>query len=150
MSKWPHEDKRYSDTKLPDKPKKSVPKNPENRSTAPAESQSGEIHQSGQRESASLGSVISPLLLTETTNKDYLLTTTEKPPKIDFDLFLEHLGITLAEMLSEKRQSGMSNPSKAWTLTKARILYERFDNPCPADCSLIILKDWFQHTRAAN
>ncbi len=76
-------------------------------------------------------------------NKD--TTTTEK---LDFNAFAVSLISILQEMIAEGGwiPEGCPVPKKTWLKAKAQTLHNKFPDPRPEDCALIILKDWVKQT----
>ncbi len=72
-------------------------------------------------------------------------TTTEK---LDFDKFAVCLISILQEMISEGGwiPAGHPVPKSTWLKAKAKTLHNKFPDPRPEDCALIILKDWVKQT----
>ena len=68
-------------------------------------------------------------------------TTTEKPNFNDFAIVLISL---IKEMIKEGGwvPAGQQAPKATWLETKARTLFDKFPDPSPEDCAVLILKDW--------
>ena len=83
----------------------------------------------------------------EPINKN--LTTTEK---IDFESFAFCLVEVVKAMLDEGGwvAEGQPLPKDAWLTAKANSLYDKFKEPDPADCAVIVLKDWTRNLSHMN
>lgn len=68
-------------------------------------------------------------------------TTTEKP---DFDVFALSLIAIIQEMINEGGWVAENQlvPKATWLKAKARSLFDKFPDPRPEDCAVLILKDW--------
>ena len=73
-------------------------------------------------------------------------TTTEERAreKLDFDDFAICLIKLINDMIKEGGwvPKGQQVPKATWLKSKAEELYHRLPNPSPADCSVLILRDW--------
>lgn len=78
---------------------------------------------------------------TNIQNKKNITTTTEKPDFYDFAVCL--LGI-IKSMISEGGwiPDGQPAPKSTWLKAKAKSLFDKFTDPRPEDCAVLILKDW--------
>ncbi len=81
----------------------------------------------------------------ETDKQNKQTTTTEKP---EFETFAFALLAVLQEMISEGGwiSAGQPKPKASWLKPKAKSLYDKFHDPRPEDCAVLILKDWVKLT----
>lgn len=87
-------------------------------------------------------------------NSETTTTTTGSPQKskIPFEAFLSLLITTVSDMISEGGwvSGNQPEPKNAWLRTKSIRLYEKFNDPCPADCAALVLKDWTRVISISN
>ncbi|WP_354011486.1 hypothetical protein [Endozoicomonas lisbonensis] len=75
-------------------------------------------------------------------------TTTEKDvPAVetDFAEFAWALCETMKEMLDDEGgwlPKGVVRPKTSWVKRKAATLFNKFPNPCPEDCAVLLIGDW--------
>lgn len=87
-------------------------------------------------------------VLSLTDKKQHITTTTEvrarKNSEQDFEVFYFCLVNVLTDMISEGGwiSSKSKKPTKSWLMPKAKGLFERLPFPDPADCAVLVLRDW--------
>ena len=71
-------------------------------------------------------------------------TTTDARDSDLFDKFFFCLVNVLNDMITEGGwiHSSSKKPTKSWLLPKAKSLFSRLRDPDPADCAVLVLKDW--------
>ena len=74
--------------------------------------------------------------------KQKITTTTNNPTT--FDVFMFALVDMIYSMIQEGgwMEKEYPLPKKSWLVEKAKDLYNKLPDPRPADCAVIVLKDW--------